>query len=171
MAPKHKVTCRVCRQSFDAQPETQNSFWIMPSRNFYYHKECYESWKISKTHTDEEWFDLVFDLIARDLKGDYNYGMISSQLGKQVDQRMTPKGIYFTLYWYFLIKKQPWKPEYGIGIVPHVYKEATAYWVEKENKSSGICEQIQSMAKQRIESKPIEIQRVQRKSKTIKAPE
>ena len=171
MAPKHTVTCRICKQAFNADSERENDFWIMPSRNFYYHKECYENWKISKNHTDGEWFGLIFDLIARDLKGKYNYAMITAQLKKQVNQRMTPKGIYFTLYWHFIIKKQEWKPEYGIGIVPHIYKEATSYWIEKESKTSGICEQLKSIAEQRMNTKPIEVQKIPKKTKKIKAPE
>lgn len=166
----HMVMCRVCRQRFDTEKGKEGEDWIMPSRNFYYHKRCYNNWKNAKEHSQEEWIELIFDLIARDLKGEYNYQMILAQIKKQINNRMTPKGIYFSLYWYFIIKKNKWQSEYGIGIVPHIYAEATRYWINQERKQSGIVKQIEDLAKGKKKeslqvSKPRQVKR-----KQIKAP-
>ena len=64
---------------------------------------------------------------------------------------MTPKGIYFTLKYYYEVQKGDRdKALGGIGIVPSIYKEATAYWVELNSRKEGtieaIVEQIQARA-------------------------
>ena len=35
---KHIVICRCCKQKFDAQIEDKDKIWVMPSKNYYYHK-------------------------------------------------------------------------------------------------------------------------------------
>lgn len=147
--------CRACRERFNPKEEEKDKSWVMPSKNWYYHKECYEDWRESKEDTEDNWIDLIYDLIARDLKGAYNWHQIESQRKKFVKQNMTNKGIYFTLYWYFYIKKRPWEGKYGIGIVPSIYQQATAYWVDKAQKRHGILDQIEELAKARKKEKVV----------------
>lgn len=171
MAP-HLVHCRTCRAQFDAKADEENIEWLRPSKNFYYHKKCYEEWKSSANHTDEDWMLMIYDFIARDLKGSYNWGMIEAQRNKCIAQRMTNKGIYYSLYWYFITKNNKWKEEYGIGIVPSIYKEATSYWIDKEVKKTGIVEQIERLAREKMIQEPIKINPTsQRRQSKIKAPE
>lgn len=145
--------CRACRERFHPKEQEEGKTWIMPSRNWYYHKTCYEDWRESKEDTESNWIDLIYDLIARDLKGAYNWHQIESQRKKFTKQNMTNKGIYFTLYWYFYIQKREWKPAFGIGIVPSIYQQATAYWVDKTQKQYDILDQIEELAKERKKGK------------------
>ena len=41
--------CRICKVEIDKE----NDDWIMPSKNYYYHRKCYEDWKQSTPATDE----------------------------------------------------------------------------------------------------------------------
>lgn len=168
----HFVHCRVCKKRFDAKEGEIGIFWIMPSHNWYYHLKCYNDWKGSADQTDSGWESMIYDLISRELKGSYSWGMIRAQLKKLIAQRMTYKGIYYTLYWHFMIKNNKWKEEFGIGIVASIYEQATAYWAERESKKSGILEQIERIAREKLEENPIIIgaSPSKRKSK-IKAPE
>ena len=168
----HFVHCRTCKLKFDAKVEEENIEWVRPSKNFYYHKKCYEEWKASDNKSDDDWVLMIYDFIARDLKGAYNWQMIEAQRTKFVAQRMTNKGIYYSLYWYFITKNSKWREEYGIGIVPSIYKEATSYWTDRESKKAGIVEQIEKLAREKMEADPIKIApTTSRKKKQIKAPE
>ena len=145
---EHIVKCRHCKERFDAQPEDEFKLWVMPSRNYYYHKVCYETWKGADTRAiDNDWIEMIYDLLARDLKVSYNYHQIESQRKKFVDQGMTNKGIYYTLYWHHITKHHKWEEKYGIGLVPHIYKEATGYWTDREMKTRGIVRQIEDRAR------------------------
>ena len=170
MAKKHMVTCRTCKIKFDAQPEDKDIVWTMPSTNWYYHKECYENWKASSNHVDEEWVSRIYDFISRDLKVPYNWNMIEAQRKKFIKQRMTNKGIYFALYWYFMIKNHKWKSDFGIGIVPHIYEQSTNFWIDKANKNDAIYKQVEQFNIDR-EQKAKEITKKTRRRKKIKAPE
>ena len=58
---------------------------------------------------------------------------------------MSMKGIYFTLYWFFIVHRGEYKEEYVIAIVPHVYDQSAAYWLEQENKRHGIMDEIEKI--------------------------
>lgn len=166
---KHIVKCRVCKEKFDAQIEDENTLWVMPSRNFYYHKDCYEKWKQDKEGNETNWVELIYDFIARDIKGKYNWHQIEKQRIKFLNEGMTNKGIYFALYWYFLLKKHTWIEKYGIGIVPSIYKQSTAYWVDKNKKSNAVMEQIEQLATQRLQDKiVIKERKSKKKFKAVK---
>lgn len=67
--------CRICKQEIDKELDD----WVMPSRNWYYHKICYENFKKEKeVKSDEDYIDLIFDYIARDLKVSYDYHKIKA---------------------------------------------------------------------------------------------
>jgi hypothetical protein len=57
------------------------------------------------------------------------------------------KGIYFTAYWYFVLEKKDYKPEYGLGIIPYVYDQSVNYWSERQRKEAGIMEEILKIKK------------------------
>jgi hypothetical protein len=85
------------------------------------------------------------------LHGTYDYFKIKAQAEGFVNKGgYSMKGIYFTLYWFFIIKKGEYKPEYGIAIVPHIYEESSVYWLEQENKKQGIMAEIEKI--KRIEA-------------------
>lgn len=157
---KHVVICRYCGKEFDTNPLVEEVDWIRPSRNYYYHVSCYEFFKSlkrkgSKEQSDKEWHELIYDYIAHDLKKSYDFFKCENQLKKfvETDKIATYKGIFFTLKYFYEVKKGEWEKGYGgVGIVPYVYKEATEYWVEVEKKKKGtllaIEEQLKSRAAQ-----------------------
>lgn len=149
---KHIVMCRVCKKTFDTE-SLEPSQWIMPSKNFYYHTQCYEDWKntASTNKSDDDWRLLIYDFLSRDLKVAYDYHMCESQRQKFVkDNKCTNKGIYFTLKYFYEIKHNSWdKSNGGIGIVPYVYKEATQFWTDLEWKKRGFMKAIEQQIRER----------------------
>jgi hypothetical protein len=158
--------CRVCKQEIDKELDD----WVMPSRNWYYHKVCYNNFKKEKEiKSDEDYIDLIFDYIARDLKVPYDYYKIKAQIKNFMKNGMTCKGMLFTLkYYYDRFGKENWDKGYGgIGIVPYFYKEATEYWTNIEIKRRGSCEllvqQIRNLKSASAE--PIKYNPIQKKKK------
>ena len=39
---KHIVQCRICKEKFDTSQLIKDIDWVMPSKNWYYHKNCYD---------------------------------------------------------------------------------------------------------------------------------
>ena len=157
---KHMVMCRVCRKTFDANDE--NEKWVMPSRNWYFHEQCYNDWKKNTDNaTDEDWMMLIYDFIARDLKGDYNWHICENQRKKFLkENKFTNKGIYFTLKYFYEIKKNPWSKSNGsLGIVPYVYKEATEYWTNLEWKKRGFMKALEEQIFERANRDVIHLKR------------
>lgn len=151
MAKQHIVKCRLCHQQFDTEG---NEDWVMPSKNFYYHKTCYEDWarKKNNVHSEAEetlWFDAVWQYLKKDLKIGPDYIKISSQWENFLKKGMTPKGIYFCLRYFYEVKKgDKSKADHGIGIIPHIYQDGASYWQIKEVKEKGICDRIEQQMKE-----------------------
>lgn len=138
-----KVHCRICKQEIDTKVAEEGKDWLMRSKGWYYHTSCWEKYtNKQELKTSEEWFDLIFDIIVRDLHSSYEYFKIKAQCDKMVAQGKTMKGIYFTTYWYFVLEKKEYKPEFGLGIIPYVYDQSTMYWAEREKKEKGILNEI-----------------------------
>lgn len=142
-------TCRWCHKQFEAKPEEKNITWIERSNNWYYHKKCYDDFTdMTQDKTSESWLDLTFDLLKRKLNVSYNYHMIKAQAEKMVNNNIaTMKGIYYTLYWYYVIQGNMYQEKYGIGIVPSIYDKSMQYWLEREEKTQGIMKQIAELQK------------------------
>lgn len=159
---KHVIMCRACGKYFDTESIPRED-WIMPTKNQYYHTQCYNDWKKNMNNAiDDDWVDYIYDFLARDLKVSYNYLMCETQRKKFIkDNKFTNKGIYFTLKYFYEIKHNSWdKGNGGIGIVPYVYKDATEYWTDIEWKRRGFMKAIEEQ---------IAI-RAHREVKTIKKP-
>ena len=141
----HSVMCRVCKKYFDIDKIPREE-WVMPSKNWYYHTQCYDDWKCNQNNaTDDDWSLLIYDFLARDLKVPYNYYMCEAQRQKFLkENRFTNKGIYFTLKYFYEVKHNSWdKGNGGIGIVPYAYKDATEYWTDIEWKRHGFMKAIE----------------------------
>ena len=94
-------SCRECHVEIDKEKDD----WIMPSKNYYYHRTCYETWKARMPETDDDWVPRIYDFLARDLKVSYNYFMCEQQRKKfGKDYKINNKGIYFTLKYFYEIK-------------------------------------------------------------------
>jgi len=142
--------CRICHYPIDKKPETEGIDWIQPSRGWYFHKTCYDTWKAAPA-TDEEWVSMIFDFLARDMKVKYNYHMCKAQIEKfWKDNKINPKGIYFTLKYFYEVKHNSWEKGHGgLGIVPWVFDDAKQYWIEQERKKRGFLKELEAQSKER----------------------
>ena len=150
------VMCRVCKQRFDREKLLKDVDWVMPSKNYYYHKGCYESWisdkgNIKATLQDEEWIAYIWDYLKRDLKISFDYRKCESQRAHFVkNKHYTNKGIFFALkYFYEVMGGKSDKSEGGIGIIPYIYADSTAYWQEKYMRQKEVLELIEKQMEER----------------------
>ena len=144
--------CRVCKKTIDKKSDD----WIMPSRNYYYHKSCYADFKdVKKDKTNEDYKHLIYDYLSRELKVSYEYYKIEAQINQFIKDGMTMKGIFFALkYYYDKMGKEYWLKGYGgIGIVPYIYEESSRYWIQREQEKVGTLEAIVAQIK-KLEATP-----------------
>lgn len=156
------VMCRLCKQRFDREKLVKDVDWIMPSRNYYYHKSCYENWisdkgNLKATRADEQWEGYIWDYLKRDLKLPVDFYKCDSQRKNFIkNKHYTNKGIFFALKYFYEVKKGDIdKSEGGIGIVPYVYAESTAYWQEKYARQKEVLELIEKQMEERASRKVI----------------
>ena len=146
MAKLPLVECRICKsKDIDRNTQIEGVDWGGRWIIWNYNKSCYDNWKQSTPATDEEYREFIFDFIARDLKVSYDYHMCKAQIDKFVkENKMTVKGIFFALKYFYEIKGGDWnKGHGGIGIVPFIYNEACTYWYNREKKTKGVVAEIE----------------------------
>lgn len=154
------VHCRICKCEFDRNSLVRDVDFVNPTKNIYYHKACYDEYlkKKSDVHSqmdNEFWFDAVWEFMTKELKGSLNYYKMKHQWDTFLKQKMTGKGIYFGLKYFYGIKENSIsKCEEGIGIIPHIYEESRKYWTDRETRDRGIIaaieEQMRAAAQQKI---------------------
>ena len=157
--PSAPVHCRVCKKSIDRNAETDG---VMASRNYYFHKDCYDKWKNSQSGSDDDyWILMIYDFLKRDLKVEYNYFMCEGQRIKYTKKNgYTNRGIYFTLRYFYEVKNGDWEKGHGgLGIIPYVYKDAMEYWSNHEQRQSEILEQVLAQAEERAARTTIKVTR------------
>ncbi len=169
MANKQNIVhCRVCGREICKTTTREGIDWIMPSRNYYFHKNCYDNWRNSSSGDDQFWVDRMYDLLARDLKMSYDWWICEGQRKKFLKKNMTNKGIYYTLLWFYTVNNgDRSKAHGGIGIVEYVYNQACSYWVELEERHTDILSQIdeQLCARERENAQIVVRKAVARSSK------
>lgn len=164
MGSKHMVKCRYCGERFDAGAEE----FACPSKNYYYHKKCFEKFKGSAEEKEANWVDLIYDLIAHDLKKSYDYHLCEAQRKKMVANGRTDKGIYLALRYFYLVRNGEWEKGYGgIGIVDYIYEDSVRYWTSIEARKEGILKTIEKQAA----AQAVERKTVQRKEKKTRQKE
>ncbi len=163
----HKVQCRLCKVYFDADKEP----FILIGQKSYYHQSCYDAW-ISKRNDatavlDENfWYESVVDYLYRDVKMAMDFQKIKSQWTNFIkpERKMTPKGIFFALkYYYEVLKGDKEKSLGGIGIVVSVYGDSARYWTELETRKAGTLDAIIQQIQSRQERKVVQINRTNAK--------
>lgn len=146
----HIVQCRVCKAKFDTEKLSVLD-WVKPVQNTYYHAKCYEDWKESKDNpraegkSEDFYYEAMVDYLYKDMKMEVNFSKLKSQWRNFTapGKKMTPKGIYFTLkYYYEVLHGDVGKAQGGIGIVKSVYSDAAEYWSNLEQKKAGTLEKI-----------------------------
>lgn len=170
----HIVHCRVCSKEIDIDVEEKDKVWVMPSRNWYYHKKCWEEWKKSaeQVSSDEDWYLYIFDYLARDLKMDYDYWKCRKQIESYLKKYdYTLKGIFFSLKYFYEVRNGDIeKSNGGVGIIPSIYNEACQYWVAREERQTNILEEIETQLRQRATRKIISVKKKKKKSEKFEMP-
>lgn len=150
----HIIQCRLCKTKFDTEKEE----FVLVGKLSYYHKKCYDEWVTGRNNAtikgDKDfWHESLVDYLYRDVKMQIDFQKLNSQWTHftKPEKKMTPKGIYFAIrYYYDVMKGDITKAQGGIGIVPSIYSEAAQYWTELELKKTGtinaIIQQIQERA-------------------------
>ena len=167
----HEVQCRLCKVRFDTEKEP----FTLIGKKSYYHQKCYNAWvekrNDAKINEDEDfWKESVIDYLYRDVKMIMDFAKIESQWKNftKPDRKMTPKGIYFALRYYYEVQHgDKNKALGGIGIVVSVYGDAARYWTDLENRKAGTIDAIieQIKARENREVIPI-IKKEQKKNKS-----
>ena len=134
MSKKGIVHCRICKLDIDRNVEIENVDWVMPSKNWFYHKKCYDDWAIKKndvhSKADEElWFSALWDYLTKDMKIGLDYTKVKSQWDNFIKKGNTPKGMYFSIRYFYEVKKNPLPADtMTIGIVEWIYQDAYNYY-------------------------------------------
>lgn len=163
------VHCRICKLPIDKDKDPEGKTWIMPSKNFYYHRNCYEDWKLSNPAKDSDWKDFIYDYLARELKVSYNYHMCEAQREKYLKQDMTNKGIFFSLKYFYEVKNGDWEKSHGgLGIIPYIYNDSCEYWVKKNNSDKGICTRIELQMREAKNQERKVVKRTHKKENKIR---
>ena len=176
MAKTILVKCRICKQQFNRlDPNLVVGVdYVKPSEKMYYHKRCYDEYQSSKLDvhadmTDELWFKAAWDFLRRDLKYDFNFVKVRKQWESFLKNKMTAKGMYFALKYFYEIKKNDAsKSENGIGIIPHIYEDSRDYWVEREHREQGIVAAIEQQIKEAQSQRIIDV-RVKKVKRQVKS--
>lgn len=169
---KHEVKCRVCGERFDTEDASID--WIMPTRNFYYHRRCHEIWvngknDIKATSSDEEWFVYLKEFLYKEVHANVDFSKLTKQWQVYIKKRKyTAKGIYFAMRYFF--EKGGGSPDKtdGIGIIPYIYKEAAQYWYDRNQREEGICAKIEEQLRKKNEQEILQIHATPRAKKNKK---
>lgn len=148
----HIVQCRACGNRFDTDL-LEKEEWILPSKNHYYHRNCYEQWanshsSLEATLTNEEWFEALKYYLNHIIKAPIDYRKLTSQWNNFLKQKKTAKGIYFAMkYFYDVTNGDKEKSQGGIGIISCIYTDSCDYWRAKFEKDSTIIEKIEEQVR------------------------
>ena len=176
MARTIMVQCRICKERFNrGDPNlVEGVDYVKPSKNMYYHKKCYDEYlstrlDVHANMADEGWFNASWDLLRRDLKYDFNFVKVRKQWESFLKNKMTAKGMYFALKYFYEIKKNDvTKSENGIGIIPHIYEDSCSYWQEREHREQGIVAAIEQQIKEAQNQRVIDV-RVKKVKRQVKS--
>ena len=80
------------------------------------------------------------------------------------ENKINPKGIFFTLKYFYEIKHNSWEKGHGgLGIVPWVFDDAKSYWIEQERKKHGFMKDLEQQVKERTVIKIVRQERKREK--------
>lgn len=166
--------CRICKQRFDREKTKENEYWVKPSKNMYYHKECYDNWKAANTGIDaqmedQKWLSYIWDFLSHDLKVPYDYQKCARQMINFNKKGKTYKGMFFTLKYFYEVRHGNWdKSEGGVGIIPYVYEESTEYWSNQYLRNKKIIEGIEAQMESRAKRQEIVVRKKNETAPKIK---
>lgn len=119
-----KVVCKYCGVTFDREREES-----VKISTRYAHKACHEKAQAEAADL-RQLTDLIQSLYYPQKP---NWSLIGSQIKRYRDEGMTYTGMYYTLTYFFIIKKNNIKDGKGVGIIPYTYHKAKAYYKNSDN--------------------------------------
>ena len=128
--------CRACKQPINTALLDFGTDYVMPKKGVYYHTKCYEAKKNISLSTntdnpDDVYLDALYRYMRYDLVMNVNFVKVRAQWTSYLNNTMTAKGIYYTVQYMYEVKHfDKAKAEGGIGLVPSLYAESSAYWTE-----------------------------------------
>lgn len=177
--PTRLVTCRYCKkQDIDRNKQEEGVDWISPSNRNYYHVNCYklkleeDKLKAKKAVSDDmaeaDWKESAYYYLKNDIKIVIDYARLDREWNRLIKKGRTPKGIYFTLrYFYDTVKGDKTKSGGSIGIVDYIYEDATKYWISREEREKGILAKIEKAEQERKVERVIKIDSRPRQKKKV----
>ena len=133
------VKCIYCGEQFDRNAEA----FVLVSNRRYAHKACYDKTQAGKTKEEIDYEELL-----KYIKQKFCMQTVSSKIIRQItDYRkqynFSYSGMLKSLIWWFDVKKNTLEgTNGGIGILPYIYNDASAYYyglylaqIANENKA------------------------------------
>lgn len=122
----HKVKCKFCEITFDADQEPY--IYIESSRR-YAHETCYKNFMSQLSQNEKDYLELE-NYIKKLFGKDYVNAKITNQIQSyRQTYGYSYTGIQKCLQWWFEIEKHSIEDANdGIGIVPFIYEEVSAYY-------------------------------------------
>lgn len=139
--PKHSTTCFWCHQAI--YPNQEDVIAMPQLKDRYVHKRC------NDTHPQDDKDKIMLYIInLYNLKDDYilpKYMLQLSDFEKQY--HFTYSGMLKALKYWYEVKKNPVNKNYGLGIIPHIYKQAYDYYyalwlAQEQNKTKNLDDYI-----------------------------
>lgn len=137
--PLDNVICIYCKRPLNRKDEN----CAQVSNGKYAHKECVEIESTRELTEKEQLFKYIMQLF----KEDYVSAKIQKQINEYISEyNYTYSGIQKALEYFYDIKGNSIEKSYGgIGIVPHIYKQAYNYhynlWLAKQKNEDKIIEE------------------------------
>ena len=140
----HLVICPICNEKFDRDIEP----YVKINARRYAHANCVqdENKEIIKPVVSEDTLDKIEKQKLNDFINDLflkkcNWPTIQIEIKRFIKEGYTYSGIRKALHYFYIIKGHSTAEANGhIGIVPHIYEEASAYYyqlylIEKRNEN------------------------------------
>ncbi len=165
MAVGKEHICRICKQILDTEALQEGVDWVQPQPKWYYHTSCYNDYaktakKLLEKDLDIEmeatwWLDAVWQYFKKERHVLLDFKKLKSQWENFIKKGYTPKGIYFSVrYFYEVQNGDISKAKGGIGIVPFIYNEATAYWARRDIEDKDLVKRIENQVKSMVIVEP-----------------
>ncbi|AYC51950.1 hypothetical protein EI976_05315 [Bacillus licheniformis] len=116
-----RVKCPYCETYLDKDD-------AIPYKKRYYHQNCFDTWKMEAVHRKE-----LIKYICELYKIDAPTGMMLKQIKEfQEEYKYKLKGIELALRYFHETLGNPVREGDGLGIVPFIYEEAKADYLQKK---------------------------------------
>lgn len=134
-----RVKCPYCENYLDKDD-------AIPYKKRYYHKQCFETWKMEAEHRKE-----LIKYICELYKIEAPTGMMLKQIKEfQEEYKYKLKGIELALRYFHETLGNPVREGDGLGIVPFIYEKAKKDYLQKKAIEESVKSAINQKQRERI---------------------